>query len=66
MAEIVNLRLARKAKARAGKEEVAAQNRTAFGQSKAERERKAAEAALEGRKLDGHRRGGSSDEEPRS
>lgn len=56
MAEIVNLRRARKAKARAGKETEASANRTKFGRPKAERDRVAADAALSVRKLDAHRR----------
>lgn len=38
MSEIVNLRRARKAKARAGKEEQASANRAKFGVTKKERE----------------------------
>ena len=47
MAEIVNLRMARKQKARAQRERVAEQNRAAFGRSKAERDthRQAADKA---------------------
>ena len=47
MAEIVNLRLARKAKERAAKEKTAATNRAAFGRSKAEK--RADRAAIERR-----------------
>ena len=55
-AEIVNLRQARKRKARAEAVIVAAGNRATFGRGKAERE--AAEASREkaGRHLDSHRR----------
>jgi hypothetical protein len=55
-AEIVNLRRARKAKAREKAEETAARNRATFGRSKAEREREAAAKALETRRIEGHRR----------
>ena len=56
MAEIVNLRRARKGKARAEKDARAADNRTRFGRGKAEKrateaERGRAENALDGKKL---------------
>jgi len=60
-AEIVNLRRARKAKAREKAEEAAAHNRATFGRPKAERDRAAAESALEARRLDGHAREDDSD-----
>ncbi|KQZ19081.1 hypothetical protein ASD50_06095 [Mesorhizobium sp. Root552] len=56
MAEIVNLRQARKHKARSEKERIAAENRAIHGRSKAERER---EGLLERKAttfLDAHRR----------
>ncbi|MFM5916292.1 MAG: DUF4169 family protein [Novosphingobium sp.] len=56
MAEIVNLRLARKAKARAGSAAKAAANRAKFGQTKAERELRKTEAARQASVLDGIRR----------
>jgi len=56
MAEIVNLRQARKAKARASKETEAAANRAKFGRTKAEKEAEAARAALAEKALDGHKR----------
>lgn len=56
MAEIVNLRTARKRKARADKETEAAGNRARFGRTKAERERETAEKALAGKRLDAHKR----------
>lgn len=56
MGEIVNLRRARKAKARQRDEEQAAQNRVAFGLSKAEKQFSAATRALDAKKLDGHLR----------
>ncbi len=57
MAEIVNLRRARKDKARAGKEARAVENRTRFGRTKAEKhraeaERDRAEIGLDGKKLE--------------
>ncbi len=56
MAEIVNLRQARKRKARAGREDEAARNRAAHGRPKAERQldRKRAEQAQT--HLDAHKR----------
>ncbi|KAB0267004.1 DUF4169 family protein [Microvirga brassicacearum] len=56
MAEIVNLRLVRKRKARADKEARAAQNRVAFGRTKIERDVSKAENNLTERRLDLHRR----------
>ncbi len=50
MAEIVNLRMARKAKQRAG---TAAANRAKFGQTKAEKSIQRDEAERAGRTLDG-------------
>ena len=56
MAEVVNLRQARKLKARAAREQSAERNRALHGRSKAEkqRDREAAESAKSF--LDGHRR----------
>ena len=56
VAEIVNLRLHRKRKKRARKEEAAAENRARFGRSKAERSLQTARREEHERKLDGHRR----------
>jgi hypothetical protein len=56
MGEIVNLRRARKGKARADRETVAAANRAKFGAPKAERERRDAETALAAKRLDDHKR----------
>lgn len=56
-AEIVNLRRARKAKARADKEREAARNRVEHGRSKAERRLSDAQAEHEARVHEGHRRG---------
>ncbi len=57
MAEIVNLRQARKDRARAAKDARAAENRTRFGRTKAakgaaEAERVRAETGLDGKKLE--------------
>jgi hypothetical protein len=56
MAEIINLRRARKRKERAGKEAQAAANRTTFGRSKAERALSEARKDLAQHRLDGHKR----------
>jgi hypothetical protein len=55
MAEIVNLRRARKARDRASSEAQAEQNRIAFGRTKAERKLTEAEKTLAERRLEGHR-----------
>ena len=55
MAEIINLRLARKQKARAEAEKAAEQNRISFGRSKAERSLTEAERDKAARHIDGHR-----------
>lgn len=57
MAEIINLRQARKNKARAEKEARADQNRIAFGRTKAEKNLTKAEQDLAKSRLDQHRRG---------
>jgi len=57
MAEIVNLRLARKAKARTDKQKQAERNRAAFGRTAAEKKAATAERARQARELDGIRRG---------
>lgn len=56
MAEIVNLRTARKQKVRADKEARAAQNRILFGRTKAEKQQQAAEKVLVERHIDGHKK----------
>ena len=56
MADIINLRQARKARARKDKEKVAAANRARFGQTKAEREVRRIEDARQDRVSDGSRR----------
>mgnify|MGYP002684892373 CR=1 FL=1 len=53
-ADIVNLRRARKERARREKEVQAAENRTKFGRTKAEREHASAVTDLERRRLDAH------------
>lgn len=58
-AEIVNLRRARKAKARSDKEATAAANRVKFGRPKAEREIVDAKRDLAERRLDGAYREGA-------
>jgi hypothetical protein len=55
MAEIVNLRQARKQKARAAKEQAADRNRALQGRSKAERQRDRQAAESARAFLDGHR-----------
>jgi hypothetical protein len=56
MTEIVNLRMARKAKARGVTDASAAANRAKFGRSKAERASAALDSARARRHLDGARR----------
>jgi hypothetical protein len=53
MPDPINLRQARKAKARAAKDVVATQNRITFGQSKALSSLNKAKTALASRRLDG-------------
>lgn len=55
-AEIINLRRARRAKARAEREREAAQNRAVHGRRRSERIKAKAERETETRRLDGHRR----------
>jgi hypothetical protein len=56
MAEIINLRKARKKKARAVKEAEAVENRAKFGRPKEDRSQSEAAKDLLDRKLDAHRR----------
>ena len=56
MADVVNLKRARKATARVEQEKTAEANRRAHGRSKAERTLTKAEAEAAARKLDGHKR----------
>lgn len=56
MAEVINLRLARKAPVRRSAADLAAQNRVRHGQSRAERDSVAAETERAARDLAGKRR----------
>ena len=56
MTEIVNLRLARKRKARAEKEARASQNRIEFGRTKSERKHTQAEIDRASHELNSHKR----------
>ena len=56
MAEIVNLRQARKNKARADKEARAVENRVTFGRMKSEKKLSKAEQDMAARRLDAHKR----------
>lgn len=56
MADIINLKRARKVKARAAAEAEAAVNRATHGRSKAERKLTQTEQDTAKRKLDGHKR----------
>ena len=56
VSDVINLRTARKAKARVTAEATASANRAAFGRTKAEKSTAAAETARTGRALDGARR----------
>ncbi len=56
MSSVVNLRLARKRKARAGKEQAASENRALHGRSKAEKSRDRLEFEKSASFIDGHRR----------
>lgn len=59
MAEIVNLRLARKVRDRAQAEQKAAENRAKFGRTKAQKKADKDKADREARTLDGARREGT-------
>lgn len=56
MGDVVNLKGARKAKARAQAEAKAQANRAAYGRTKAEKKSTEAEREAADRKLDGHKR----------
>ncbi|GEO82372.1 DUF4169 family protein [Pararhodospirillum oryzae] len=60
MAEIINLRQARKARRREDKDREAALNRARFGQTGVEKKARAQEEARADRALDGHHRGQAS------
>jgi Domain of unknown function (DUF4169) len=55
-ADLINLRLKRKAKKRDQATELAAENRAKYGRSKAEKSVTAQEQALAAKNLDGHKR----------
>lgn len=57
MAEVVNLRMVRKQKARAEREQVASENRALHGRTKAEKLRDRAEAKKAASFVEGHRLG---------
>ena len=56
MADIVNLRQARKRKARDNKDAAATENRVRFGRTKAEKQQIAAEKSLTEKSIDAHKR----------
>ncbi len=56
MADLINLNRARKAKAKADKGTVAAENRVKFGRSKAEKALQSAEKSMAQKLIDAHRR----------
>ena len=56
MTEIINLRMARKARARTEAEKQAEENRAKFGQTKAERTRAQSEAERALKAIEAHRR----------
>lgn len=58
MGDVVNLRQARKAKARTEKQKLADANRALFGRSKAEKTKQLAERDQLAKLVDGHKRGG--------
>ncbi len=62
MGDLVNLKQARKARARAAKEAQAAENRAKFGVPKAVREKQAAEDELERKRLEALKRTPPQDE----
>jgi hypothetical protein len=59
MADIINLRQARKQKARDDKKAIAEANRLKFGRSKAEKEHTKAETQRAGKAFDAHKRDGA-------
>lgn len=64
MSNVVNLRMARKRKARADSERVAAENRALHGRSKAEKTRDRVEAERIAGHIDGHRLDRTSRDKP--
>lgn len=65
MAEIINLRQARKARGRAAAERQAEANRAKFGRTKAEKAREKSESDARARLLDGARREPTDDDTAR-
>jgi len=63
MSDVVNLKGARKAKARADAEAKAQANRIAYGRTKTEKRTSKAEREAADRKLDGHKRDDDSDDD---
>lgn len=63
-AEIINLRQVRKARDRAGKVGLAAENRAKFGRTKHERQREEAESGRHAKHLDAHRRDNGGEPDP--
>jgi hypothetical protein len=55
MADVINLRRFKKSKSREEDARVAEANRRKFGQTKVEKQQRAAQETLEARKLDGHK-----------
>ena len=62
MTEIINLRRARKDKARADRATQASENRAKFGQSKPQKQVSKAGQRMAERRLDGHRIGSDAEE----
>ena len=62
-ADIINLRKARKVKARAEAQQTASENRVSFGRSKAERERTSAILDIDRGRLDGAKRAYSDEDD---
>jgi Domain of unknown function (DUF4169) len=55
MGEIINLKRIKKQREKSIKETKAAENRTLYGQTKADKQKQRAETALEKKRLDGHK-----------
>ncbi|MGF6226230.1 hypothetical protein QFZ27_000185 [Inquilinus ginsengisoli] len=64
MGEVINLRQARKARARADKEAQAQENRARFGRTGAEKRRDADTSERDDRRHEGHRIDGGDDKDP--
>lgn len=63
-ADVINLRLVRKAQARKASDKQAAENRVKFGRTKDEKRRTAGNAGIEESRLDGHRLGVADSDKP--